>query len=29
LLPQAAKAAGMDFAQLLARICAGAAGRQR
>jgi D-alanine-D-alanine ligase len=29
LLPQAAKAAGMDFAQLLAKICAGAVGRQR
>ena len=27
LLPQAARAAGIDFATLLARICAGAVGR--
>ena len=29
LLPQAAKAAGIDFATLLAKICAGAIGRRR
>jgi len=29
LLPQAAKAAGIEFAQLLAKICAGAVGRPR
>ena len=29
LLPQAAKAAGIDFPALLAKICAGAVGRSR